>query len=81
MSQSIDRMPPLSRARLTVAVALGVYPLITGLLYLLWPVIAPWPLWQKTLAVVPLMAPAMVWGVIPAIHRYLRPWLHPVRCP
>jgi len=68
---------PLSRLRFAVATAAGVYPVITGLLYLLWPVIVAWPLWEKTLAVVPLMVPTMVWGIIPAIHRWLGGWLHP----
>jgi antibiotic biosynthesis monooxygenase (ABM) superfamily enzyme len=52
---------------------------ITGLLYVLWPLIAAWPVWEKTLAVVPLMVPAMVWGVIPAIQRWLHPWIYPSR--
>lgn len=66
---------PISRVRFAVILAFGVYPLITGLLYGLWPLIGPWPLWEKTLALVPLMVPAMVFGVIPAIQRWLRPFL------
>lgn len=66
---------PISRLRFCIAVGFGVYPLITGLLYGLNPVIGPWPLWQKTLVVVPLMSPSMVYGIIPAIQRWLHPWL------
>jgi len=63
---SVQTQPkPLSRLRFALAVAAGVYPAITAILYLLWPVIAAWPLWEKTLAVVPLMVPTMVWASFP----------------
>jgi antibiotic biosynthesis monooxygenase (ABM) superfamily enzyme len=68
---------PLSRPRFAVAVAIGIYPVITSLLYVLGPVFGSWPTWQKTLALVPLIVAAMVWGIIPAVHRWLRPWIHP----
>jgi len=70
---------PMSRVRFAILVAAGVYPLITGLLYALWPFIGSWPMWQKTLALVPLMVPAMVWGLIPAVQRFFKGWLHPSR--
>lgn len=76
---AISRPAPVSRVRFSIAVAAGVYPVLTGLLYGLWPLIGPWPMWGKTLALVPLMAPIMVWGVIPAAHRWLGGWLHPAR--
>jgi antibiotic biosynthesis monooxygenase (ABM) superfamily enzyme len=62
----------LARARFAAALTVGAYPVITGLLYGLAPVINDWPTWQKTLAVVPLMVPAMVWGVIPLVNRLMR---------
>ncbi len=70
---------PMSRIRFAIAVAAGVYPVITGLLYALWPLIGAWPMWEKTPALVPLMVPVMVWGVIPAAHRWLGGWLHLAR--
>jgi antibiotic biosynthesis monooxygenase (ABM) superfamily enzyme len=66
---------PVSRLRLTLAIAACVYPLVTLILILLGPTIAPWPAWQKALMIVPLVVPTMVWAIIPAIYRWLGPWL------
>ena len=65
-----------SRPRFTLAVMAGAYPLITALLYAIAPFTLEWAVWQKTLVAAPLMVVAMVWGLIPAIHRHLKPWLH-----
>ncbi|MCC6316648.1 MAG: hypothetical protein IT361_03065 [Gemmatimonadaceae bacterium] len=43
--------------------------MITAILYLLMPLTAGWAIWQKTLLVAPMMVVAMVWGVIPIVHR------------
>ncbi|GLK82010.1 MULTISPECIES: hypothetical protein [Ancylobacter] len=69
--------PNFSRSRFTVAVMLAVYPLVTALLYAVMPLTPDWPLWMRTLVVVPVMAVAMVWVLIPRIHRHLSLWLHP----
>lgn len=66
MSASI----PVSRPRLTLVLAVIVYPLITAILYVLAPLTQDWLIWQRTLVVAPLMVIAMVWGVIPAVHRF-----------
>lgn len=71
------RLAAPSRFRLTLAASMGAYPVITIILYVLGPATEGWPVWQKTLAIVPLMVPAMVFGIIPAVHRFAGPWLRP----
>jgi antibiotic biosynthesis monooxygenase (ABM) superfamily enzyme len=58
-----------SRVRFAGLVGLGVYPLITALLYIIFPLTEGWDTWQRTLVIVPLMVTAMVWGLIPGVHR------------
>ncbi|MEX4008840.1 hypothetical protein [Neoaquamicrobium sediminum] len=66
-----------SRPRFAVLVALGVYPLITGLLYLIFPLTDGWLLWQRTLLIVPIMVTTMVWGLIPGVQKHFRGFLNP----
>jgi len=69
-----------SRLRFAAAVLVGVYPIVTGLLYALAPLTAGWPVWQRTMVLAPLMVAIMVWGLIPTIQARLAGWLHvPVR--
>ena len=58
-----------SRLRFAGLVGFGVYPLITALLYLVVPLTEGWETWQRTLVIVPLMVTAMIWGLIPGVHR------------
>ncbi|WP_295810244.1 hypothetical protein [uncultured Nitratireductor sp.] len=67
-----------SRPRFAVLVFAGVYPLVTGLLYLVLPFTEDWTLWQRTLVVVPLVVIAMVWLLIPMVQRVFRAFLNPV---
>ncbi len=60
----------ISRYRFTLVLAVVVYPLITAILYVVAPLTEGWSIWQRTLVVAPTMVIAMVWGVIPAVHRY-----------
>ena len=69
-----------SRVRFAGIVGLGVYPLITALLYIIIPLTDGWETWQRTLVLVPLMVTAMVWGLIPAVNRHFGRFLNrPVR--
>lgn len=61
-----------SKYRFACLVALFVYPLVTGLLYLSLAVAPVMPLWLRTLHVVPLVVIGMVWVIIPFIHGRLR---------
>lgn len=60
----------ISRYRFTLVLAIVVYPLITAILYIVAPFTEGWSIWQRTLVVAPVMVIAMVWGVIPAVHRF-----------
>lgn len=60
----------ISRYRFTLVLMVVVYPLITAILYVVAPLTEGWTIWQRTLVVAPTMVVAMVWGVIPAVHRY-----------
>lgn len=64
-----------NRLRLTFLVLLGVYPLITAISYAVGPFTAGWEVWQRTLIVTPVMAPIMVYGLIPFIQTRFRGWL------
>ena len=66
-----------SRTRFAFLVFLGVYPLVTGLLYLVFPLTEGWTLWQRTLIVVPFVVVAMVWFLIPMGQRVFRAFLNP----
>lgn len=78
-STAQPRPAPFSRPRFALLVALGVYPLITCLLYLVFPLTEGWTLWQRTLVIVPMMVVLMVWGVIPAVQKHFRAFLSPQR--
>lgn len=67
-----------SRPRFALMVLLGVYPLITALLYIIMPLTDGWTIWQRTLLIAPLMVSAMIWGLIPAVQRVFRGFLNPV---
>ena len=69
-------MPVISRHRFAFAIMIGVYPIITMVMYALEPFTSRWPIWCETLVVVPIMVTLLVWGVIPQIHLRLGWWLH-----
>ncbi len=66
-----------SRPRFALLLLLGVYPLITLLLYLVFPMTEGWTIWQRTLVIVPVMVSAMIWGLIPAVQALFRGFLNP----
>ncbi|WP_244487825.1 hypothetical protein [Aminobacter sp. DSM 101952] len=66
-----------SRPRFALMVLIGVYPLITALLYLVMPLTDGWTIWQRTLLIAPLMVATMIWGLIPAVQRVFRGFLNP----
>lgn len=66
-----------SRPRFALMVMLGVYPLITGLLYVVLPLTEGWSTWQRTLVIVPIMVAIMIWGLIPSVQRLFRNFLNP----
>lgn len=73
MKDAVKRAP--SKLRLAGFVFLGVYPLVTLGLMILMPLTAGWPLPLRTLILVPIIVGAMVWGIIPFIHKNLGKYL------
>jgi antibiotic biosynthesis monooxygenase (ABM) superfamily enzyme len=72
------RPTTFSRTRFAVLVMIGVYPIITTLLYLVFPLTDGWTIWQRTLVIAPLMVGIMIWGLIPGVQRLFRSFLNPV---
>ena len=68
-------MPP--RWKTAIVVWLAIYPTITLVLWLAGPRIAGWPLALRTLAITAVVVPLMVYLLMPAFQRLLRPWLRP----
>lgn len=66
-----------SRPRFALMVLMGVYPLITTILYLLAPLTDEWAIWQRTLVIAPVMVAAMIWGLIPTVQRVFRGFINP----
>lgn len=67
------KAPP--RHKLALLTWLGAYGVITGLLALLGPVMASWPLPLRTLLLSVLMVAALTWVVMPALNKAFRGWL------
>ncbi len=58
------------RLRLATVMALFVYPVVTVYLYALLPLTNGWPMWMRTLVLVPMMVATIVFAVSPAINRF-----------
>ena len=69
-----------SRPRFALLILLGVYPLITALLYAIFPLTEGWTIWQRTLVIAPMMVAMMIWGLIPFVQRRFHAFVNlPVR--
>lgn len=67
-----------SRPRFALLVLLGAYPVITAILYFVFPLTGGWALWQRTLFVAPVMVAAMIWGVIPGVQKLFCSFINPL---
>jgi uncharacterized protein len=65
--------PP--RYKLALLTWAGAYAVITLILVVLGPAMAPWPLPLRTLLISGLMVVALTWAVIPLLTRLFRRWL------
>jgi len=74
-----ERSTSFSRRRFALLVMVGVYPVITALLYVVFPLTDGWTIWQRTLVVAPVMVVIMIWGLIPGVQRLFRDFLNPAR--
>lgn len=57
-----------ARTRMALLVLVAVYPVITGIIYLVAPFTEGWPVWERNFIVAPLMVIAMVYFIIPTIQ-------------
>ncbi|HEV7275539.1 MAG TPA: hypothetical protein VGN80_04565 [Devosiaceae bacterium] len=62
--------PAPIRWRLALLNFVAVYPLITMLIYVIFPLTDGWAIWQRTLLLAPIMIAAMVYGIAPRIQRH-----------
>ena len=67
------KAPP--RHKMALITWVGAYTVITGLLSLLGPAMAGWPLALQTLLLSVLMVLTLTWVVIPGLARVFRGWL------
>lgn len=58
----------VARTRMALLVLVAVYPVITGIVYLVGPFTQDWPMWERNLVVAPLMVIAMIYAIIPTIQ-------------
>ena len=64
-----------NRAKFSLLVLIGVYPLVTAISYAIGPFTAGWEIWLRGLLLTPIMVPAMVYGLIPFIQARFGRWL------
>jgi antibiotic biosynthesis monooxygenase (ABM) superfamily enzyme len=60
---------------MALVMTISVWPTITGLLWLLWPVLQNLPLPGRTLVLTLVMVPLMTWIVVPCVTRAVTRWL------
>lgn len=68
-------LPP-PRWKMTLLTWAVVYPLITGLFYLIAPVTGTWRLPLRTLLTTALMVPMMTYLIMPGVSRLFKRWLY-----
>ncbi|MGH2677617.1 MAG: hypothetical protein ACRDHB_04565 [Actinomycetota bacterium] len=56
---------------------LAIYPALTVTLALLGPVLAPAPLFLRTLVLTAVLVPIMVYVLVPAVQKIFAGWLRP----
>ena len=78
-AEPLRQAPP--RYKLALLTWAGAYAAITGILGLLGPSMATWPLPLKTLLISVIMVVTLTWLVIPSLTRLFRGWLAPASRP
>jgi len=71
-------MKPIPKWKMAVMIWLGIYPLITLIILLVFPFMQEhnWPLPLRTLVVTMFAVPLMVYLVLPFLQKLLKAWLH-----
>ena len=67
----------MPRYKVAAITWLAIYPALTGTLALLSPVLAPLPLFLRTLVVTAVLVPIMVYVLVPGMQRIFARWLRP----
>jgi antibiotic biosynthesis monooxygenase (ABM) superfamily enzyme len=67
--------PP--RYKVAAITWLAIYPALTTTLALLGPVLAPLPLFLRTLVLTAILVPIMVYLLVPGLQRIFADWLRP----
>ena len=75
LHQSAAARPIPPRRKLAVVMWVSVYPTITLLIWLLWPMVAHLPMAVRTLVLSLIMVPLMTWIIVPFVTRRFMPWL------
>ncbi|HEY5819262.1 MAG TPA: hypothetical protein VIU14_12865 [Mesorhizobium sp.] len=75
--ETVSRPVHFSRPRFALLILVGVYPLITVLLYVVLPLTDGWAIWQRSLLIAPIMVACMIWGLIPTVQKRFRGFLNP----
>jgi uncharacterized protein len=68
-------MNPIPKWKMAVMIWLGIYPIITALIYVIFPLTNGWPIPLRTLAMTLVAVPIMVFLVLPPIQKLLKHWL------
>jgi len=71
----VTQPPP--RYKMALLTALGVYPLLLLLSYILNPLIGGWPLALRLLVSLSIGIPLMTWHIMPLLSRVFFDWLYP----
>jgi uncharacterized protein len=78
-AKAVDGPSRPPRRRLALLTWVSAYAVITLILELLGPFMAPWPLALRTLLLSGLMVSILTWAVMPALTWLVRGWLQPPR--
>ena len=71
--------PRPARSRQAMITWLGIYPVITLLLLFVGPLIAPWPVWLRTLLISVTLVVLMTYVLMPRLTRWFAKFLFPRR--
>ncbi len=61
-----------NRIRLALLVFVFVYPLVTAVMYGIFPLTTHWAIWQRTLVMAPIIVVMMVFVIVPFIQIRLK---------
>lgn len=73
----VRRSPPPPRYKVAALTWLAIYPALTITLALLGPVVAPLPIYVRTLILTGVLVPVMVYVLVPGLQRIFAGWLRP----